>query len=170
MNKNNELINLPFIAQQAIDKEDENYSFRIFLKGKSTHEVDDKIKPFATYYTKEIDCTACGNCCKNIMISVDENEIEKIANALQQEKSICKQKYFDSSEHSDAILMNAIPCHFLKDKKCTIYESRPSACASFPHLDKPHFISRLYSMIDGYGICPIIYHSLEALKKAYNFK
>ena len=167
--KNNKLINLPFIAKQAIDKEDENYTFRIFLKNKSTYEVDKKIKPIADYYTKEIDCTACGNCCNKIMISVDNTEIKNLAKALNEDFTTCKNKYFEHSNDSDAIMINAIPCHFLKDKKCSVYESRPSACDSFPHVHLPQFTSRLYSMIDGYGVCPIIYHSMEALKREYNF-
>jgi uncharacterized protein len=163
------MINLPFIAQEAIDKEEENMAFRTFLKGKDSKKVDEKMLPIGAYFTEKIDCTVCGNCCKNIMISVDDAEVKKIATALQQNFTTCKNKYFDSSNDSDTILINAIPCHFLKEKKCTIYESRPSACASFPHVHLPNFTGRLYSMLDGYGVCPIIYHSMEALKKEYNF-
>jgi uncharacterized protein len=163
------MINLPFIAQEAIDKEDENISFRAFLKNKDAALVDEKMLPIGKYFTEKIDCTACGNCCKNIMISVDNNEAQKIASALQQDFATCKNKYFDHSNDSEAILINAIPCHFLKEKKCTVYESRPSACASFPHVHLPNFTSRLFSMLDGYGICPIIYHSMEELKREFNF-
>ncbi len=163
------MINLPFIAQEAIDKDDENYNFRIFLKQKDPKMVDRKMQPIGKYFTEKIDCTACGNCCKNIMISVDEGEVKKIANALQEDFSSCKNKYFEHSNDSDAILINAIPCHFLKENKCTVYENRPSACASFPHVHLPNFTSRLFSMLDGYGICPIIYHSMEALKKELKF-
>jgi uncharacterized protein len=163
------MINLPFIAQEAIDKEEENMAFRTFLKMQDSKEVDKKILPIGKYFTEKIDCTACGNCCKNIMISVDNEEVKKIATALNQEVDTCKKNYFDFSNDSDNILINAIPCHFLKEKKCTIYESRPSTCASFPHVHLPNFTSRLFSMIDGYRVCPIIYHSMEALKKEYNF-
>lgn len=163
------MINLPFIAQEATEKEEENMRFRTYLKNKDANKVDKKLAPIAKYFTENIDCTACGNCCKNIMISVDDNEVRNIATALQQDFTTCKNKYFDSSTESDSILINAIPCHFLKENKCTVYENRPSACASFPHVHLPHFTSRLYSMLDGYGICPIIYHSMEALKKEYNF-
>jgi uncharacterized protein len=164
------LIDLPFIAKQAAEKEEENMAFRQFLKQKSSEEVDEKILPIGAHFTAAIDCTLCGNCCKNIMISVDDAEVKKIATALKQDVQVCKQKYFESSTESDAILINAIPCHFLANDKCTVYESRPSACASFPHVHLPSFTSRLYSMLDGYGICPIIYHSMEALKEVYNFK
>lgn len=163
------MINLPFIAQEAIDKEDENYNFRIFLKNKDPEMVDRKMLPIGKYFTENIDCTACGNCCKNIMISVNDAEVKNIATALQQDFRICKNTYFEHSNESDAILINAIPCHFLTENKCTVYENRPSACASFPHVHLPHFTSRLFSMVDGYGICPIIYHSMEALKKELNF-
>ena len=164
------MIDLAFIAEESIKNEEENISFRAFLKQQNSDAVDKKIKPIAAKYTNEIDCTACGNCCKNIMISVDNNEIKKISSALNEDYSACKNKYFDYSTESDMALINAIPCHFLKEKKCTIYKSRPSACASFPHVHLPNFTSRLYSMIDGYGVCPIIYYSMEALKKEYNFK
>jgi uncharacterized protein len=164
------LINLPFIAQEAINKEEENIQFRYFLKSLSSEVIDEKMEPIGKHFTKAIDCTACGNCCKNIMISADSQEILKISNALQMEFDVCKKKYFESSTESDNHLINAIPCHFLKDDKCTVYENRPSACASFPHIDLPNFTSRLFSMLSGYGICPIIYHSMEALKNELVFK
>jgi uncharacterized protein len=165
-----QLINLNFIAQEAIEKENENIRFRSFLKQKDSTYVDEAVAPIAEHFTKAIDCTACGNCCKNIMISVDDVEINNIANALNEDVKTCKLKYFDSSTESDMILINAIPCHFLKDNKCTVYANRPSACSSFPHLDLPNFTSRLFSMLDGYGVCPIIYHTMEELKAWFDFK
>ncbi len=164
------LIDLPFIAQEAIERENENMAFRTFLKSKDGKQVDRKMQPIAAHYTESIDCTKCGNCCKNIMISVDEKEVSIIARALNEDTVACKQKYFESSNESDAILISAIPCHFLKNNKCAIYQSRPSACASFPHVELPDFTSRLYSMIDGYGVCPIIYHCMEELKSEYRFR
>jgi uncharacterized protein len=165
-----ELINLPYIAAQAQEKLDENYAFRVFLKQLDPNEVDENLKPIADKYLSEIDCTQCGNCCKKIMITLNHAEMEKIAIAINKPIEQCKNDYFETSTLSDTVIMSAMPCHFLSQNKCTVYEHRPSACASFPHLNLPNFTTRLLSMISGYGLCPQIYHSLEALKMHYNFK
>jgi hypothetical protein len=41
---------------------------------------------------------------------------------------------------------------------------RPDVCTSFPHLEQPHFASRLIDMIDNVAICPIAFNAFEKLK------
>jgi uncharacterized protein len=163
-------INLPFIAAEAVAREKEHMAFRSFLKGKDGKEVDKLVIPLGEKYTQAIDCTQCGNCCKKYMISIDKNDIEKLARGLHITVDACKEKYVEGSDESDTYLMNAIPCKLLKDNKCTVYEHRPETCAEFPHVDKPGFTSRLFQMIDAYGVCPIVYHVMEDLKKEYRFR
>ena len=163
------LINLPFIASQAIKNEQENIAFRQFLKCQNGDIVDEVLAPIAQKYTTQINCTQCGNCCKNIMITADITEVTTIANKLQIPLSQCKTQYFEASSQSDTLMINAVPCHFLTNNTCSIYTSRPSACASFPHLHLSGFTRRLFSMLSGYGICPQIYHSIEALKQHFSF-
>jgi uncharacterized protein len=162
-------INLPFIAAEAIAKEDENFAFRAYLKSKDDEEVDKLTQPLGSKYTKAIDCTQCGNCCKTYMVSVDDNDIEKLAKGLQISIADCKAQYIEGSNETGDYFMNSIPCKLLKNNKCTVYEHRPVTCAEFPHVHKPFFTSRLLQMISNYGVCPIVYHVMEDLKKQYAF-
>ena len=79
-----------------------------------------------------------------------------------------KKKYVETSAEGEHVF-NAIPCHFLHENKCTVYEARPHDCREFPHLHKPGFVFRLFSMIDNYGRCPIVFNVMEALKKSLRF-
>ena len=63
-----------------------------------------------------------------------------------------------------------LPCQFLADKKCSVYDSRPEDCRSYPHLHKKDFLSRLFGVIDNYSICPIVFNVYEELKLRFHFR
>lgn len=56
------------------------------------------------------------------------------------------------------------PCPMLNGKLCSIYETRPEVCRSFPHLEQPHFTYRLIGVIENVAICPIAFNAFEDLK------
>jgi hypothetical protein len=61
-------------------KADENRSFRRYL---STYHVSEK--PFqilASEAQRQVDCTACANCCRHSVVPVSKMEIENIARRL----------------------------------------------------------------------------------------
>ena len=72
-------------------------------------------------------------------------------------------RYIDQDKDGVNIL-NQLPCPFLKDNKCTQYESRPLDCASYPHLHKKDFVFRLIGVVNNYSICPIVFNVYETLK------
>lgn len=153
----------------ADEREEENDDFRIFLKMSSRNDIDDIVHELNDTITPQIDCTQCGNCCKSLMINVTTEEAESLAINLNTPVEILKEKYLEVSEQGQ-MLINTIPCHFLNDTKCTIYENRFSDCREFPHLHKDRFTSRLFSTLMHYSICPIIFNVVENLKKELNFK
>ena len=59
----------------------------------------------------------------------------------------------------------AHPCPFLGGKLCTIYAHRPEACRLYP-VFTPDFRWTLEDLLGGAGLCPIIYHVLDALGPA----
>ena len=67
------------------------------------------------------------------------------------------------------MIINTIPCHFLKGTSCSIYEHRFTECREFPHLNKPHFRGRLFGTMQYYEICPIIFNVVEQLKEALDY-
>jgi hypothetical protein len=68
------------------------------------------------------------------------------------------------------MIMNSIPCGFLSENKCTVYEKRFDECREFPHLHKDNFKGRLFGTLIHYAMCPIIFNVVEELKKATGFK
>jgi Fe-S-cluster containining protein len=73
--------------------------------------------------------------------------------------------FLHSSGSNGITLINEMPCPMLSHNKCTVYAARPSGCASFPHLHEPGISRRLFFVMNHYGICPIVYHVVEALKQ-----
>ena len=56
------------IKETAEQKEDENWEFRSFLKGYDieVEELDSIVHRLYEGVYREMDCTACGNCCRDI--------------------------------------------------------------------------------------------------------
>jgi hypothetical protein len=62
-----------------------------------------------------------------------------------------------------------MPCHFLNNNKCTVYDYRFAGCREFPALHLPNFTKRLFTTFMHYDRCPIIYNVVEGLKKETGF-
>ena len=155
--------NKEIIAQSALEKEAENDAFSDFIKKQADVEIDKIAIVIHAQVDKEIDCTTCGACCKNLMINVMPDEASNVSKHLNISNEDFNTKFVEISTEGKMII-NTIPCHFLNDKKCTIYEQRFSGCREFPHLDKPNFKGRIFSTLMYYAICPIIYNVVEELK------
>ncbi len=161
--------NLIEIWRISIEKETENESFKGFLLQQDCFEIDKKVQELNAIIEPLIDCTQCGNCCKNLMINVSEQETEQLAVHLQTNSAEVKKQYLEISTGGKMVI-NQIPCHFLKANKCTIYDKRFSGCREFPHLHQPGFTDRLFSIFMYYAICPIIFNVTEALKTKTGFR
>ena len=159
---------LSVIKAVGEEKEDENYDFRVFVKGLNEAEVDTIVHRLNAEITPKIDCTACGNCCKTLMINVEESDLVRLANHLEMDVTETKSKFIEESMGKEMII-NTIPCHFLKDTVCTIYPYRFTDCREFPHLHKTGFARRSLGTLMHYGSCPIIFNVVEGLKVELGF-
>jgi hypothetical protein len=160
--------NLAIIAALAEEREDENYDFRTFLKGHNCDEVDAIVHKLNDEISREIDCTQCGNCCKSLMVSILPEERHFFGEHFRMDQQAAAKKYLAEGTAGDTIMSN-MPCVFLSENKCTVYENRFSDCREFPHLHKDNFTGRLFSVIGNYGMCPIIFNVMEALKEETGF-
>ena len=158
---------LALIAAASETRMEENEAFREFLKN-STLELDDLVAELNAGIEPLIDCTACGNCCRSLMINVSAQEADALADRLHSSVALVKEKYLEESLGGQLVI-NTIPCHFLADNKCTIYEHRFTECREFPHLNKTGFRQRIFGTLMHYGRCPIIYNVMEALKLRTKF-
>jgi Fe-S-cluster containining protein len=136
--------------------ENENYDFRSWLKDSAPDNIDDLVKALSQKYFTLIDCKECGNCCRALELNFTEPELHTIAKSMQQSIDEFKKRFV-----VEGIMK---PCPALKGNLCSIYEARPDDCRSYPHLEKPDFVSRLYGVLDNIAICPIAFNAFEELK------
>lgn len=160
--------NLNVITEFAIQEQQNNDRFIEYLKNLNSSELDTEVLELEKEITPQIDCKTCGNCCKSLMINVDEDEAKKASIFLNKTRDEFDDLYISKSE-SGKMVINAIPCHFLDENKCTIYENRFSSCKEFPSLHLPFVQRRLFTIFMHYQRCPIIFNVMEELKKSVRF-
>lgn len=96
------------------------------------------------------------------MINVTAQEADNLAAHLQQTRA-----QFDDAnleKGGSMMVINTMPCHFLSDNKCTVYDYRFAGCREFPALHLPNFTKRIFTTFMHYNRCPIIYNVVEQLK------
>jgi len=155
---------LTALAQSEAANEGENYAFKEALRAAEAAKIDSLVQELNDIITPQIDCTVCGNCCKTLMINVTQPEVEDVAEHLGITTNELKDKYIETSQQGDMMIVNTIPCHFLKGTMCSIYQHRFAECREFPGLHRPGFVNRLFATFMHYGRCPIIFNVIEHLK------
>ena len=136
------------------------------------------------------DCSICGLCCRDkgiLIIGEDLKRISKYLNVSYQEflddytsktskkeildqfyglkkskklRNITKIKFFFIKKFFTSNRMFKVPCKFLHNNRCNIYDVRPSACSAFPIY--------IYNKSDIFEIssvyrCPLATHFFEGL-------
>jgi uncharacterized protein len=145
----------------------ENIAFRRHLS--AHHYTNTPFQILASEVQQHVDCTACANCCRHSVVSVDKSEIENIAGHIGTTSEAVTRLYTVPDPDAPAlrILRNSgRGCVFLDGNLCTIYEARPKACRDFPHVAVgTHSLgSRQSSLARWAPFCPIIFNALEAYK------
>lgn len=156
---------LTFIAEASEKNEAANEKLKSMLLRLENTYVDELMFSLNNEISPQIDCTQCGNCCRSLMINVEKEDALRLAAHLGLPVESFKNKYIERSSEGTLSVMNTIPCSFLHNNKCTVYEARPNECREFPGLHRPNFTGRLFATFMHYGRCPIIYNVIEELKK-----
>ena len=154
------------IKQLGEKKNRENWEFRSFLKfvDLEMEELDSIVHDIYQKVSSQIDCTKCANCCKEMKPVLDIEDIKRFSSGIDIPFEEFKNQHIEKGEDKNEFYFNKKPCSFLKDNLCTNYDFRPEDCRSFPHLDKKEFVTRLWSVVDNYSICPIVFNVYEILK------
>jgi Fe-S-cluster containining protein len=158
---------LEHIKEKALEREEENWEFRAFLKqlNMAPKEIDTIVHEIADEVTSQIDCTQCANCCKQFRPALDRDDVSKFALGLKMEISEFQERFLSQdTDNSAHYIFKELPCPFLVNNKCSNYDCRPKDCRSYPHLHKKDFTSRLWGVIENYGVCPIVFNVYERLK------
>ncbi len=140
-----------------------NMKFWEFLK---SDELDfERFNKIVKEVTEKIDCTICANCCKALGTVLNELDIEKISNYSNLTKEEFISKYLTKNDENE-LEIKQLPCPFLKDNRCQIYEIRPETCKNYPNFDKDVSF-RCHQFFSNAEICPIVFNVLENAKEEF---
>lgn len=139
------------------EHDEENWEFRSWLKQNAPDNIDGVVKALSQKYFALIDCRLCGNCCRSLPVQFKKSDLHSIAQTLGQSIKAFEKQFMSEGNVNP-------PCPMLDGKLCSIYENRPEVCRSYPHLEQPHFTSRLIGVIQNLGVCPIAFNAFEELK------
>jgi Fe-S-cluster containining protein len=116
-------------------KAEENLAFRRYLS--AWHKADRPFQILASEVQRHVDCTACANCCRHSVVSVDKLEIGNISCHLGTTPDVVARLYTAPDPDAPALrtlLNSGEGCVFLDGNLCMIYEARPKTCRDFPHV------------------------------------
>jgi Fe-S-cluster containining protein len=165
------LTDLVQIRRLGEKQRDENLRLRLHLKRRNFQER--RLKRISQDIEEQIDCTACANCCRVATVKIAERDIEKLAKRLGVSPSRFVAEYTrEDAEEGRVLKRNEAGCVFLEGNLCSVYDVRPHACVTFPHLTRGpgSLLSRLWEMPDRACYCPIVYNTLEAWKTEIGFQ
>ena len=157
------------IARFSKLHEHENDRFKIFVKERNGEQIDYLVQQLNVAVSTKIDCTACGNCCKSLMVLISDAEADNLSGHLGQTRTNFDAEYLEKGNNG-LMIMNRMPCPFLTEKKCSIYEHRFEGCKEFPALHLPNFKDRLFTTFMHYERCPIIFNVVEQMKEVMDFE
>lgn len=110
-----------------------------------------------------VDCTQCARCCETLGPVLGDDDVERLARRLALNAEQVRERYLRPED--GGLVFATLPCPFLVDRRCSVYEDRPEDCRSYPHLHKREMVSRLLGVIDSSGTCPIVYEVLERVRR-----
>jgi len=154
------------IERLAREREEENWEFRRFLKDLpiEDEELDAMVHRHFEEVSSQVDCCACANCCREVLPLLSTFDVERLAGGLKISGEELIERFLVPGEETGTFTFNSKPCPMLLENRCTVYESRPEDCRSFPHLHKDEFVFRLIQAVQNCSICPIVFHVFERLK------
>lgn len=142
-------LNLEKIQECALQKKEENQSFRQYIEEADGEKIDEMVNRLFEELEPQISCIECGNCCKNMRPATSDAEM---------------LKFVDADKVDELRYEPNIQCKYLADKKCSIYQDRYPECKTFPYLNVTGFQDRVVGMFQFYEICPQIYNVMEFMK------
>jgi Fe-S-cluster containining protein len=145
-------------------KRGENRRLRAFLKWGEVPAplVDRLFHRLGAEVAAEIDCAACGSCCRQLSPVLSPKDIERLARRLRVPNRQLRATRLRKED--DGFVFARFPCPLLEKTRCSCYTDRPADCRSYPHLHKKDMNSRLLGVLENAAVCPIVFGVLERLK------
>ncbi len=146
-------------------KAGENKKFLQSLKKKDARQVDKEFHQAHEKVFEELDCLACGNCCRTTSPIFYQNDIERVGKALRMKPGDFIDTYLRVDDEDDYVLKSS-PCPFLgADNHCSVYQDRPKACREYPHTDRKKMVQIMDLTHKNTLVCPAVFEIVERLKK-----
>lgn len=151
-------------------KKAENWTFRTYLKNHADpDELDEQFQMLHDELFAQYDCSQCRNCCKELVASIEEEEISPAAALLGLSAAEFKERYL--KVENGEYLFKTKPCCFLDtEANCMIHQCMPETCRNYPYTNKPDRLLSMISTIESALICPVVFEMLERLKKIYHWR
>lgn len=134
-------------------------------------ELDALVEALAAPIIAAIDCTQCANCCRSLDVYLTPQDAERLSDGLLIPLEAIQDHYIETDRAAlvdEWGMFKARPCSFLDGNLCSVYAHRPESCRAYP-VFTPDFRWQLTDILSGTGSCPIIFHVVEAVKKALNW-
>jgi Fe-S-cluster containining protein len=162
------MIDLPLIASLAEPHWGDNWNFRAYLQQQVPPETIDAVAQ-QTYQevSAQIDCTQCGQCCREVHPYLTTSEVALLTRGLAKEGRSMPTLRQDDETGQQVFCQK--PCPLLKDNRCTAYGLRPEDCRGYPHLDRPDFLGGSVGFIENYGTCPLVFHTYARMKTRFSY-
>ncbi|NDJ61251.1 MAG: YkgJ family cysteine cluster protein [Chloroflexi bacterium] len=131
-------------------------------------QIDRLVDHIAAPIIAAIDCTQCANCCRVLDVYLTPDDAARLAAGLDLPVAAVTDRYIDhaaAAQVGEWGRFRARPCALLNGTLCSVYAHRPQTCRAYPAFT-PDFRWTLADLIDGAGLCPIIYNVLIALVAA----
>lgn len=145
---------------------EENDAFRLYVKYQlkwSSRKLDRIVEQIVHEVEAAIDCTQCANCCRTLEISLDAEDITRLAEYLHSSTDQVEAELAAPGTLCDVAIAQS-PCPLLQGKRCSAYAARPRDCREYPHLQKGDIRARLRFIIDDAEDCPILFNVLARMK------
>lgn len=158
---------LEVLKQQDERNFHENMRFRSFLRDHDGNMIDGMVVDIEKDVSDQIDCTSCGNCCRELKPRVRAKDLKRLSLELGMPDTFVREDYLEM--YDGEFFLKGPPCSFLNCSQCGVYDGRPEDCRKFPHLSRPGLLDRLDAVMENYAVCPIIYNVIERLKVELGF-
>ena len=148
-------------------EEADNIRFRQFVKYGLTwseRRVDEVVLSVLREVEAAIDCTQCANCCRVLEISLEAEDLARLAAHLRRPVAEIEAEYAAPGTLCERAFAQS-PCALLRDSRCTVYPARPRDCREYPHLSKGQFRERMWQVLSHAEDCPIVFNTLRRLKR-----
>ena len=115
-----------------------------------------------------IDCTKCGNCCRNLGPRFRETDIKHICRSRGLSEKAFRNEYLEQDPDGVGFILKELPCPFQNaDNTCAEYENRTLSCREFPHTLSTNIQRKLVGLALDSQFCPAAYLICEKIIKEY---